>query len=132
MTDDLPTYLSSATALALVAYAIKVTWQITRVEKSMRDELHLEVSRLEKEANERGDLYRQQFGETCAAIRQKIHEIEVFSRDYFVNKDSFKDVIDRFERTVEKLGADIKQDFRERLEDKFDQAITNRFNNKTD
>lgn len=81
----------------------------------MREDFKKDIARLEREARERGDTYRNEFGETCSAIRQKIHDVEVFSRDHFVSKDSFEAVIDRFERTVEKMT--------DRLETKFEKAV---------
>ena len=113
--DDLAIYISGGTGLAVIGYAVKLTWQASRVEKSMREDFKKDIGRLEREARERGDTYRNEFGETCAAIRQKIHDVEVFSRDHFVSKDSFEAVIDRFERTVEKMT--------DRLETKFEKAV---------
>lgn len=108
-------YISGGTALAAVGYAVKITWQVSRVEKSVRDDLRKDISRLEREAMARGDSYRQEFGETAAAIRQKMHDVEVFTRDHFVSKDSFEAVVGRFERTIEKMT--------DRLETKFDKAV---------
>ena len=115
MTDDLAIYISGGTALSVIGYAIKLTWQASRVEKSMREDFHREIGRLENDARSRGDTYRNEFGETCAAIRQKLHDVEVFTRDNFVSKDSFEAVVGRFERTLEKMT--------ERLETKFDKAV---------
>lgn len=112
---DLAIYISGGTAVAAVGLAIRVTWSLSRIEKSLRDDMRKDVSRLEREAVVRGESYRQEFGETAAAIRQKIHDVEVFSRDHFVSKDTFETVINRFERTVEKMT--------DRLEMKFDKAI---------
>jgi hypothetical protein len=112
---DLAIYISGTAALSAVGLAIRVTWLLSRIEKSMRDDMRKDVSRLEREAVVRGEGYRQDFGETAAAIRQKIHDVEVFSRDHFVSKDTFETVIGRFERTVEKMT--------DRLEMKFDKAI---------
>jgi hypothetical protein len=112
---DLAIYISGTAALSAVGLAIRVTWLLSRIEKSLRDDMRKDVSRLEKEAVVRGESYRQEFGETAAAIRQKIHDVEVFSRDHFVSKDSFEAVVSRFERTVEKMT--------DRLETKFDKAV---------
>lgn len=112
---DLAIYISGTAALSAVGLAIRVTWLLSRIEKSLRDDMRKDVSRLEREAVVRGESYRQEFGETAAAIRQKIHDVEVFSRDHFVNKDSFEAVVSRFERTVEKMT--------DRLETKFDKAV---------
>jgi hypothetical protein len=112
---DLAIYISGGTALAVVGYAVKITWQLSRVEKSVREDLQREITRLEQEARERSDTYRNEFGETCAAIRQKIHDVEVFSRDHFVSKDSFESVFGRIERSFEKMT--------ERLEGKLEKAV---------
>lgn len=112
---DLAIYISGTAALSAVGLAIRVTWLLSRIEKSLRDDMRKDVSRLEREAVVRGESYRQEFGETAAAIRQKIHDVEVFSRDHFVSKDSFEAVVSRFERTVEKMT--------DRLETKFDKAV---------
>lgn len=112
---DLVIYISGGTALAAVGLVARLTWQLSRVEKSVRDDTRRDISRLEREAVARGETYRQEFGETAAAIRQKIHDVEVFARDHFVSKDSFEAVINRFERTVEKMT--------DRLETKFDKAV---------
>lgn len=81
----------------------------------MRDESKRDIARLEQDARERGDTYRNEFGETCSAIRQKIHDIEVFSRDHFVTKDNFESAIRRIENSFDKMT--------DRLENKLDQAV---------
>lgn len=113
--SDLAIYISGGTALAALGIVARVTWQVSRIEKSMRDDFQREITRLEQEARERGDTYRNEFGETCAAIRQKIHDVEVFSRDHFVSKDSFESVVGRIERSFEKMT--------ERLEGKLEKAV---------
>lgn len=121
--SELAIYISGGTALAVVGYAVKITWQASRLEKSMREDFKKDIARLEQDARDRGDTYRNEFGETCAAIRQKIHDIEVFSRDHFVSKDSFEALASRFERTLEKMT--------DRLETKFDKAVE-RFHQRPD
>ena len=115
MTDDLAIYISGGTALSVIGYAIKLTWQASRVEKAMREDFHREIGRLEHDARSRGDTYRNEFGETCAAIRQKLHDVEVFTRDNFVSKDSFESAVGRLERSFDRVT--------ERLEAKLDQAL---------
>jgi hypothetical protein len=113
--SDLAIYISGGTALAFVVHMIKFTWQASRVEKSMRDDFQKEIDRLEREALSRGDTYRNEFGETCAAIRQKLHDVEVFTRDHFVSKDSFESAIRRIENSFDKMT--------DRLENKLDQTV---------
>jgi len=59
------------------------------------------------------------FGEVGAAIRQKVNEVEVFSRDTFMRKGSFNEIMkDRKDR----IGADHDdlKDWLERIERKVD------------
>lgn len=130
---DWATFISGGTALAVLAYAIKLTWQGSRVEKDIRsdaakgdadlresmntqlEKLRHDLGEVEAKHNHRIEKLRQETGEVGSAIRQKIHEVEVFSRDHFVSKDSFEAVIDRFERTVENMTN--------RLEAKFEKAV---------
>jgi hypothetical protein len=45
VTDDLAVYISGGTALAVIGYAVKLTWQASRVEKSMREHFKRAQSR---------------------------------------------------------------------------------------
>ena len=112
---DLAIYINGATAVAVLGLVARGAWQVAQREKRLREDFRQEVSRLEQDARDRGDTYRNEFGETCAAIRQKIHDFEVFSRDHFVSKDSFEAVVGRIERSFEKMT--------ERLEGKLEKAV---------
>jgi aminoglycoside phosphotransferase family enzyme len=116
-----------------VGYAIKITWQASRVERSLRDDaakgdkelgesmeaqidnLQRDIVKFHRAGMEKSDVIIREFGETASAIRQKIHDIEVFSRDHFVSKDSFDSVVGRIERSFEKMT--------DRLEDKIEKAV---------
>ena len=63
----------------------------------------------------RADTIRHETGEMGAALRTKIHEIEVFARDTFVRKESFELVVGRIEKSIEKMT--------DKLEEKIDKAI---------
>lgn len=47
------------------------------------------------------DTHRRDVGETIMAMQHKIHEIETWSRDQFVRKDSFEAHISRMEKAQE-------------------------------
>ena len=130
---DLAIYISGGTALAVVGYAVKITWQFSRIEKEVRadaargdkelgesmdaqiDNLQRDIVRFHRSGMEKSDVIIREFGETASAIRQKLHDIEVFSRDHFVSKDSFDSVVGRIERSFEKMT--------DRLEDKIEKAV---------
>lgn len=101
--------------LALIAHAVKVTWQVRDLEAGIRADMNAEIDniqrdvvRLERTGSERGEILRHEFGETGSALRTKIHEVETWNRDTFVRKDSFEMVIGRLEKSIDKLGDKIE------------------------
>lgn len=105
----------------IVGMIVKTTRSISKTESYMDaqvENLQRDVARLEREAMARGDIYRQEFGETAAALRTKIHEVEVFARDHFISKDTFTSTIGRFEKALDNLGDRIEKRF-----DKFAERI---------
>lgn len=103
-------YVGMATlALAFIVHVIRATWRISRIERDNReyidaqiDNLQRDIVNLEKAGMARADTLRHEFGETGAALRVKIHEVETWNRDTFVRKDSFEMVISRIEKSMEK------------------------------
>lgn len=102
--------------LAVLAYAIKLTWQVSRIEKEQQeytdaqiDNLQRDVVNLERETITKAETLRHDAGEMGSAIRQKIHEIETWNRDTFVRKDSFELVVGRIEKSMEKLGDRVEE-----------------------
>lgn len=128
---DIGIYITVGTLfLAILAYAVKLTWQVSRIEKEQRDYMDAQVENLQCDIGEvkaggadRAEAIRHETGEMGSALRQKIHEIEVWSRDSFVRKDSFEQVISRIEKSLEKMT--------DKLEDKLDKAIA-RFERRSD
>lgn len=109
----------------VIGMAVKTTRAISRSESEIRSDmdaqvenLQRDVSRLEREAMARGDTYRSEFGETAAALRTKIHEVEVFSRDHFIGKDTFAATVGRIEKMFENFGDRLEKRF-----DKIDERI---------
>jgi hypothetical protein len=111
---------------SLIGYAIKLTWQLAQqlamVEKDIREDMDAQIDNLQRDvvkltgsAGERADTIRHEFGETVAAIRQKVHDVETWNRDNFVRKESFELVIRRIENSLEKLG--------DRFEEKMDALV---------
>lgn len=117
---DVGIYIGIGTfALAVIGYAVKLTWQVTRIEQEIRDDMDAQIDNVqrdikgvERDCIGRGDTLRHETGEVGAALRQKIHDVEMFTRDTFVRKDTFESVMTRIENSIEKLG--------DRLEEKID------------
>lgn len=118
-------YISIGTALAVIAYAVKLTWQASRIEKEQReytdaqiDNLRRDMISVERGSVERADTLRHETGEMGAALRTKIHDVEMWTRDTFVRKDSFEMVIGRLEKSIDKLGDKIEEKL-DRLTERF-------------
>ena len=62
---------------------------------------------------------RREFGETTQAVRTKIVEIELFSRDTFMRRDSGYKMQEALQSEVRGLGEEIKNRL-ERMENKID------------
>lgn len=122
MIDEPAIYVSAATAISAIAYAVKLTWKVRGIEREIRDDMDAQIDNLQRDivklqsaGMERADTLRHEFGETGAAIRQKIHDVETWNRDTFVRKESFELVVNRIEKSMEKLG--------DRFEEKLDRLV---------
>jgi len=129
---DYGLYLNVGTLLALFGTVASVAWKISHIEqniryvgskddKDLREHVEAEIEnvaqdvlRLERDSIGRYEMVRREIGEMNNAIREKIHETEVFARDQFATKKSVEGAIDRLNQSIEKLG--------DRLESKIDRA----------
>lgn len=94
----------AAFALNAVVTTAAVTWKLSRVELA----LSAQITKERKEIDEHIEQMSREFGETVHAMRQKIHEMEVWNRDNFVRRDGFyivKDELTSAIRSVEALIA---------------------------
>lgn len=110
-------YIGGATlATAIIAYVVRITFWVTQIDKEAReymdaqiDNLQRDVIRFDRNSADRADIIRHEFGETGAAIRQKIHEVETWSRDTFVRKESFEQALRRIESSMDKAVGSMNK-----------------------
>lgn len=102
--------------LNLIVIAVGGTWKLSQLEVSLR--ASIEKSR--KEIDDRLDAQSREFGETVSALRQKIHEVEMWSRDTFMRRDGFYKVKEDLTTEIKGIRDELKSDLR-RMEDKLDQ-----------
>lgn len=112
-------------ALLVIAYAVKLTWTVRSIEKEVREDMDAQIDNMKRDvkAVERGSIdraetLRHETGEMGAALRTKIHDVEMWTRDTFVRKDSFDMVIGRLEKSIDKLGDKIEEKL-DRLVERF-------------
>lgn len=87
------------------------------------ENIQRDVTKLEVLVLDQSNTIRREVGEQGHALRSKIHEFEVFSRDSFVSKASFQAVVDRIERAFDKNSdkIDVKID---KIDAKIDKIAT--------
>lgn len=126
MTIDIPTAMFVIALVTLVAgllgLIIRGVWNLSRklgnVEKCLRDDINKSRDEIEQQQ----DRHSREFGETVAAMREKIREVELFCRDTFVRRDSFYMVRDDLVTSMNSLGDKIEARL-ERMEKKIDDNL---------
>lgn len=99
----------------ILVLSIGGTWKISELKASLVKEIH--SSKQEIEAAH--DKYVHDVGETFAAFRQKISDVEMYIRDNYVRRDSFVEVNRQTQDTIRGAVEDLKQRL-ERMENKID------------
>lgn len=108
------------------AAATRVTWKLTRVEISLREEIASSRTEVETRQDEKS----REVGETISALKEqlriveqrwseKIREIELYCRDTFVRRDGFYKVREEMANDIRALGEKLEQRL-ERMEAKID------------
>ena len=117
MTD--PLALAVATFLFTVfGTAITTTWRVSRMIEERDSKLIAMMSNHElsdterfaavrQEVASRSDELRHEFGETGAAIREKMHEMEMWGRDNNLQKGSFKIVTDEIKESIKTISTKL-------------------------
>lgn len=91
---------------------------------SERDKVLEKIDELEHRFSDEQRSQDHNFGEVGAAMRQytadvekKLREVEMWGRDNYVQKSEFEKATGRLETAIKEMGADIKEDLRDRIED---------------
>src|SRR5438445_8633933 len=111
-----------AIAIALITFIINIivlsiggTWKLSKA----KDEIYKEINGRANSVGEDVQVLRHEVGETITALKQKINDNDIYLRDHFVRRESFRLVADglrvQIEAAVKRLEAQI-----DRLSDKID------------
>lgn len=105
--------------LGLILTLISITgafiWKLTRVESSLREN----INEAKNEIESKQDNIVHDFGETIAAIRQKVSDVELFGAQNYVRRDGFYKVQEQLTADIRTLGDKMDARF-QRLEVKID------------
>lgn len=105
----------AALALNILVATVGVTWGLGKV----RDTVSEQVAEHRRGFEEELDTLRHETGETVHAIREKLREVELWTRDNLVGKETFNTVTDRISREFRDLGERLDKRL-ERMEGKID------------
>jgi hypothetical protein len=121
--------MDSGTVVALVAVLTLVLnvcltlynggWNLSSKLADMEKRLSIAIAAVKTDLEERLDKAAREHGEALAALRQKIHEVEMWTRDTFVRRDSFLAVVNEVKAGFSELGKRIEARL-ERMEEKID------------
>ena len=109
----------AALVVSLVTSLIVGTWTLARGQGKI-DKKQVETMRnIERKIDEETDKTVHDFGETVAAIRQKMTDMELWNRDTFVTKTTFDLVMQQLRSDAERLADKIDSRF-DRIEAKLE------------
>jgi len=113
--------LISATSLVIIIaqHLFGGGWRLSAKLSTMQAELQKSVKELKDDIDERSERHNKDYGATAAAIRQRVHELELHVANNFMRRDSFYQVNGE---NAQKIEAAFKRiDTRlERMEEKID------------
>ncbi|MCC8946022.1 hypothetical protein H8A97_13155 [Bradyrhizobium sp. Arg62] len=127
-------YLTVGTIVSVIVIVAGAVWKVSRIEKELdermdkqvddlRSEMDAQIDNvqrdhkgLERDSIGRSETLRHETGEMGAALRTKIHEVEMFVRDRFVSKESFELVVGRIEKSIERMGDKLEERIEKALE----------------
>jgi hypothetical protein len=91
------------------------TWGIAKIRETVRTEIAAHKEKIDQEI----DAVGRSFGETTAAIRQKVHEVELYAANNYVRREGFYKVQETLTADIKAMGDELKKRL-ERMELKID------------
>lgn len=105
----------AAFILNFVGTIVAGVWKLSRLEIALRGD----IEKARDEIEVRQDTKTHEFGETIAAIRQKVADVELYAANNYVRRDGFYKVQENLEGSIRALGDELKSRL-ERMEVKID------------
>lgn len=116
MGENVATWIAIAGfVLNFVGTLIAGVWKLSRLEVALRSD----ISKARDEIEQKQDTHSREFGETVAAMRQKIADVELYAANNYVRRDGFYKVQELLESSIRSLGDKIEKRL-ERMEEKID------------
>jgi hypothetical protein len=90
-------------ALNVMVAVIGATWGLAKVRAAISEEIDGHRLRIDGELDNLG----RSFGETATALREKIREVELFTRDTFMRRDDFSTFRDQLFADLKEMRAEL-------------------------
>lgn len=94
-------------AIGLATNLFIMGWKAKSIEANLRQDMTATVAKLTETMRDEHDDAMRSAGEGVAALRTKVHEVELWTRDNFVRRSDFSQVIDGVTRSIEGLGVRV-------------------------
>ncbi len=104
--------------LNVLVIGVGGVWKLSRVETAIRED----ISKQQQYTDAEFGKVRREFGETVAAIRQKLHEIELWSRDHFVLRPAFDAALGQVASAIHTMDEKIEARLM-RMESKIERTV---------
>lgn len=121
--------------LTWTGMVVAVTKAVTSIKTDTAEKIAQETTKITDRLNRLSEQFEEdqrtqdnRYGEVAMSIRQyvsnvekEMHQIEIWGRDNFVLKSDFVKAVDRLEKAMTNMAADIKTDLRtifDRMEEK--------------
>lgn len=101
--------------LTLIGMSAGGVWQLSRVESALRKD----ITHARDEIEAKLDQEVRHFGETIAAIRQKVADVELYAANNYVRRDGFYKVQEEIKAELAKVVEKLEKRL-ERMEVKID------------
>lgn len=100
----------SALVLNILVALGGLTFGIGKIRDTVRDQLHKEINKMREQTDADIDNMARSFGESVAAIREKIAVVELEAYKVFMRRDSFQELtkaiearMDRYENKLDRF-----------------------------
>jgi (p)ppGpp synthase/HD superfamily hydrolase len=94
-----------ALIVTLVSMAGGGVWKLSRVEAALRKD----INDAREDIESKQERQSREFGETVAAIRQKVHDVEMYAANNYVRLDGFYKVRDELREDIRELGVQLNK-----------------------
>lgn len=95
----------SALILNVIVALVGLTWGLAKIRDTVKDE----IIKYRIELNDDIDSTGRSFGESIAAVREKIREVELFIRDTYVRRDNWSEGFERIEASLRRMEQKIDE-----------------------